>query len=681
MNLHFRPRYLFLLCSVFLSSCGGGGSSNTSPAPDTSAPSVTFSPSSLTVESGETTGVTLTATDNIAVTSGPDVECDNGGEFANGNFTAPTVAEQTTVTCTAMASDAAGNQGDATLSVTVNPPPDTTPPSLEFTPSSLTVVAESISPVTLTASDDNGITTGPDVECDNGGNFTNGNFTAPNVTEQTIVTCTATASDAAGNQGDATLSVTVNLPPDTTPPSLSFTPSSLTVDAESISPVTLTASDDRGITTGPDVECDNGGVFSDGNFTAPAVSVETTVICTASASDAADNQGSSVLTVVIEPLNVTIATRPNSPIQVNLEESGRQNAPDFTYLDDGSIVVVWVSSTSDPRNFNVRGRRFDAAGSPLADEFSVNTLEAGLQLSPSIVPIGGGGFVVGWTSSPGTGPIPPFGVVDNADVFVQRFDSTGQKVGPETKLDRNILINNNGASSRDLFLLGLESGGFIGAWNDGDIPSVVKYLFQKFDSVGEMTSAPVEYERTSGFDNLFGEKIAETSTGRTAIAYSLNRDARGSFVNYRLFDTLGVEINSTVFPAPFPNGTVTQVQDLITLDNDTFALVTSEGFTTATDSTTSLHIIDNDGNFLSTQQLAEGVVNTSLARLPEGGFVANLSTTRALNFDNLGNIIGSEISLAVAGPSQFDGNGGGASVTTSSDSDGDGVFLNLFEVD
>ena len=124
------------LSAVVIVSCGGGsgnsgGSGAAVPPPsppppppaDTSAPEVSFSPTSLTVGSSATASATLTATDNVAVTSGPSVICTNGGTFSGGTFTAPAVATSTTSVCTATAGDAAGNEGTATLTVTVTPPP------------------------------------------------------------------------------------------------------------------------------------------------------------------------------------------------------------------------------------------------------------------------------------------------------------------------------------------------------------------------------------------------------------------------------------------------------------------------------------------------------------------------------------------------------------------------------
>lgn len=204
------------LSAIVVASCGGGSGGSSvppppPPPPDTSAPNVSFSPASLTVVSTGTGTSSLTATDNVAVTSGPTVSCTNGGAFSAGTFTAPAVTSTTISECTATASDAAGNEGTATLTVTINP--DTTAPVVTFSPVSLTVASGQTATATLTATDDAGVTSGPTVNCTNGGAFSGSTFTAPTVTANTTVVCTATASDAAGNSDDATLTVTVTPPP------------------------------------------------------------------------------------------------------------------------------------------------------------------------------------------------------------------------------------------------------------------------------------------------------------------------------------------------------------------------------------------------------------------------------------------------------------------------------------
>ena len=91
--------------------------------PDITDPTVNV-PSSIARSTTNSTGYmhltfTATASDDVGVTSGPTCSPSSGSTFPVG---------VTTVTCTA--SDAAGNEGTGTITVTVNytPPADTTPP-------------------------------------------------------------------------------------------------------------------------------------------------------------------------------------------------------------------------------------------------------------------------------------------------------------------------------------------------------------------------------------------------------------------------------------------------------------------------------------------------------------------------------------------------------------------------
>jgi len=198
-------------------ACGGGGNGGTTVSPppppvaDTTSPSVSFSPTTLTVESGGTGATTLTVTDNIRVTSGPTISCTNGGSFINNVFTAPDVTANTTSICTATASDAAGNTGTGTLTVTITaPPPDTAAPTVSFNPTTVNVSSGGTVTSTLTATDNVGVAGVPTVTCTQGSfNVSTNQYSAPVTTTDLTATCTATASDAAGNSGSGTLTVNV----------------------------------------------------------------------------------------------------------------------------------------------------------------------------------------------------------------------------------------------------------------------------------------------------------------------------------------------------------------------------------------------------------------------------------------------------------------------------------------
>ena len=149
MNIkHLLQNTVITVGGLAIASCGGGGgngSTVTPPAPpppasDTQAPSLEFSPaSSLTaVATGTAPHHTLTATDNVGITTGPNVFLvQMVGDYSDGVFTAPDTSETLTSECTATASDAAGNEGSATVTVTVNP--DTTAPVVSFSVANLTV--------------------------------------------------------------------------------------------------------------------------------------------------------------------------------------------------------------------------------------------------------------------------------------------------------------------------------------------------------------------------------------------------------------------------------------------------------------------------------------------------------------------------------------------------------------
>ena len=311
---------LSIASALLLSACGGGGGGGTTTTPvtppppvvDSTAPTLTFNPATLTVESEATGSSTFTATDAVGVTVGPNVTCTNGGQFniTTNVFTAPAVTADTSSVCTATASDAAGNEGTATLTVSITAPvPDTEAPVVTFSPVALTVESGRTGASTLTATDNTGVTTGPTVVCTNGGNFdvATNTFTAATVTNETISVCTASASDEAGNEGSDTLTVTMTPPvPDTTAPVVSFDPATLTVQAGLTVASTLTATDDTAVTTGPTVICTNGGSFdvAANLFTAAAVTAETESICTATAGDEAGNEGTGILTVTMTPAPV-----------------------------------------------------------------------------------------------------------------------------------------------------------------------------------------------------------------------------------------------------------------------------------------------------------------------------------------------------------------------------------------
>ncbi|XP_070549852.1 hyalin-like [Ptychodera flava] len=273
-------------CSATDASGNTGTCSFTVTVQDTTPPVVTC-PADITVanDDGETTAMVMfsgeSATDNSGTT--PQVTCNpaSGTVFSEGD---------TTVTCSA--TDASGNTGTCSFTVTVQ---DTTPPVVTC-PADITVAnddGEATAMVMFSgeSATDNSGTTSP-VTCNpaSGTVFSDGD---------TTVTCSAT--DASGNTGTCSFTVTVQ---DTTPPVVTC-PADITVandDGETTAMVMFSgesATDNSG-TTSP-VTCNpaSGTVFSDG---------DTTVTC--SATDASGNTGTCSFTVTVQDNTPPIVTCP-----------------------------------------------------------------------------------------------------------------------------------------------------------------------------------------------------------------------------------------------------------------------------------------------------------------------------------------------------------------------------------
>lgn len=113
-------RKITLLAGVaLLAGCSGGTDGSTSvDTTDRAAPVITLSPSSGSIEGGETVAITATANDVVDGVLTPTLSC-NGGTLTGNLLVTSTVAADTTITCTGTATDKAGNVGTATTTITV----------------------------------------------------------------------------------------------------------------------------------------------------------------------------------------------------------------------------------------------------------------------------------------------------------------------------------------------------------------------------------------------------------------------------------------------------------------------------------------------------------------------------------------------------------------------------------
>ena len=112
--------------------------------------------------------------------------------------------------------------------------------------------------------------------------------------------------------------------------------------------------------------------------------------------------------------------------QVNTTTAYNPGNPNVTAAADGSFVVVWTGARQNARDGDgqaIIARRFDADGTAIGGEFVVNSYTTGDQFDPIVTANADGGFIAAWEAANQDG--------DSGGVFARQFDSAGTPIGDE----------------------------------------------------------------------------------------------------------------------------------------------------------------------------------------------------------------------------------------------------------
>jgi hypothetical protein len=215
---------------------------------------------------------------------------------------------------------------------------------------------------------------------------------------------------------------------------------------------------------------------------------------------------------------------------VNTYTTFAQESAAVASRGDGSFVVVWHSSTQDGSYVGVFGQRFDSAGAPAGSEFQVNTYTTGHQFSPQIGCDAAGNFVVVWHSQPvsvGSGP---------DDIFGQRFDASGGKVGAEFRVN----TYTTGSQSRPALAVG-SAGSFVVVWTSDNQASGLDVFGQRFNASGSKVG-PEFLVNTYTSDTQYSPQVALGRSGDFAVVWtSVGQDGSVTGIFGQRFDAAGVK--------------------------------------------------------------------------------------------------------------------------------------------
>ncbi|MBL1140945.1 MAG: hypothetical protein HND53_02840 [Proteobacteria bacterium] len=217
------------------------------------------------------------------------------------------------------------------------------------------------------------------------------------------------------------------------------------------------------------------------------------------------NEFNSIPVANTDEVSLTLTTSdPSSEFLVNANTAGEQTHPGVITLSDDSWVALWLNNNS------LVGQRFSKDGTSLGSEFNIN---GNIEVSDFIynaTALTGGGFVVTWQST---------GAVTSDDIFAQRFDVNGVKIGTE------FIINTNTADIQtSIDIAGLPDGGFIAVWmteHEGGATTESEIAGQRFDANGVKVGNEFEVN-TFSFDNQDMPKVAVQTDGSFAIVWESN---------------------------------------------------------------------------------------------------------------------------------------------------------------
>jgi hypothetical protein len=230
---------------------------------------------------------------------------------------------------------------------------------------------------------------------------------------------------------------------------------------------------------------------------------------------------------------------PCPEFRVNSYTRGDQGSADVAARPDGSFLVVWTTANRDHNDFDVLGQRFDPAGNPQGEEFKVNTYTTGLQVAPAVAATPDG-FVVTWNS---------YLFFGEPRLFGQRYDADGVPQGAEFQVNTTTLSYSRGPQ-----VAAMSAGGFVVVWDSFGYAIRPGVLGQRFDGTGQPVG-PEFSVNGLGTDPSVGASAAGfvvawtgtdgEGTGVSAQRYEPSGDAAGPAFIVNTYTT-GYQLNPSI---------------------------------------------------------------------------------------------------------------------------------------
>lgn len=208
--------------------------------------------------------------------------------------------------------------------------------------------------------------------------------------------------------------------------------------------------------------------------------------------------------------------------------SAEQLKPTIASTDNGDFIIAWQDERNGQRD--VYFQRYDSSGTKKEpNQQAGDDVSGSRQDSPSVTMDANGGFIITWEDER----------EDDDDVFLQRFDPDGKRIGTNARVNQT----SRGEQEEPIICMDADSHFHI-VWEDSRDGDWDIY-FRSFDNAGIPQHNDIKSNDDTGTSYQYHSSVAVDAAGRFVIAWEDERNGHWD-AYYQRYDATGIPIGSNM---------------------------------------------------------------------------------------------------------------------------------------
>ncbi|OEJ65643.1 hypothetical protein BEN30_13875 [Magnetovibrio blakemorei] len=237
-----------------------------------------------------------------------------------------------------------------------------------------------------------------------------------------------------------------------------------------------------------------------------------------------------------------------NPFAINAVTTADQLFPRSATLNNGNVVVSWISSQVNAPDTGVYARivKYDGtAVQYMSGELLVQNNGALVELGHSLTSLDDGGFAIAWLSGTTSTASP----TTTFDIFVQCYDETGTVKGSIITVGSLNAIS----AYNDTAITALENGGFVVTWTNEATSGDFDIMAQIYDVIGDPVGVSFTVNTTTaGIQSQ--PSVVATPDGGFVVSWNSTTAGNDDIYTQR-FDAMGIKLGYTSLTGDAGNNT------------------------------------------------------------------------------------------------------------------------------